>query len=501
MNIEYFSILQPIIFGSFLFLAVVAALRRRPDVLLALNVTSFGFGNFWVMTFGTILFPFKIVGILSMIYVFLDLSAWSKPLAGSKRHLFLFMDFWLLVAFGLAYWLPVPYEVADTLGTQGVTLRPVVQLAAYSTAMVLVPLAFAASRVPGALNRVMGIYAAVAIVVCIVGAYQYVALKLGLGFMPIYRPHGEHSDLAAFQLSGEVVTRLYSTAGEPKSLGIFLTPFVTLGICLSIQSRRRWPVWWNRRSIFAFAAVVDILTYSSAILLALGVSTLFVISWNMKGSIRVLAVVLTIVATAAFMALSPEDNKQLSANNAGGGIGDLLYTRTFGRLRDEGSDRLESKALRLIAVESPSFLPAGFGLGMADYRIEGSFLGAHGFEPINSGWINILMDMGVIGVITFITALLTAMLPALKAARLSDTREALILRACCAALIGACAAHLGTGSFVNMMIWLGVTWAARGFILNLGPSKAPVVQLRRWERPVSGPNISVYRINRGKQVS
>lgn len=498
MNIEYFSIWQPIIFGSFLFLAVFAALRRRPDVLLALNVTSFGFGNFWVITFGTILFPFKIVGILSMIYVFLDLSAWSKPLAGSKRHLFLFMNFWLLVAFGLAYWLPVPSEVADTFGTQGVTLRPIVQLVAYSTAMVLVPLAFAASRVPGALNRVMGTYAAVVIVVCIFGAYQYLALRLGLGFMPIYRPRGEHSDLAAFQLSGEVVTRLYATAGEPKTLGIFLTPFVTLGVGLSFQNRRRWPVWWNRRSIFAFAAIIDILTYSSAILLALGVSTLFIISWNMKGSLRVLAVVLTFVATAAFMAVSPGNNK--SANITSSGISDLLYNRTIGRLQDEGSNRLESKALRLIAVD-PSFLPAGFGLGMADYRIEGSFLGAHGFEPIDSGWINLLMDMGVIGVVTFMAALLTAMLPALKTARLSNTREAMILRACCAALIGACAAHLGTGSFVNIMIWLGVTWAARGFILNLTSSRAPVVRLRRWERPASASSISTYRINQEKQVS
>jgi hypothetical protein len=478
-EVIYFNIFQLLCSACFFVFGLLACVRRRPDYLLGLMLASLGFGNFWVIYLGTIWLPFKIVACWSLVYVLLNTPAWSRPLTGSKRDIFLLLVAWAIVGCLLGYLLPVPSQFEKTTGLQGVALRPFVQLFFYGIALALVPLSFAASRIPGALQRVMTIYAATVMVVCVVAIYQFFALRLGLEFMPIYRYNGVHNEAAGFLFAGEGIKRLYSIAGEPKHLGIFLTPFVIVGLSLSLEGRKRWPVWWNRRWLFALAAVIDVLTLSSAILLALAVATAVVLSWSLRGHVRVLAVLVTLIVTTGFMALTADTGRRQAEGS--GDFFDLLYTRSVGRIQEESSQRPEGHALRLLTSQNPEHFPFGFGLGMIGYRIEGQYLESGGMDPIDSGWVTLLGDMGAIGVALILLAVSYAALPALRAASASSPRDASILRGAVAGLIGSCANELGTNSFVPLMIFLGMTWAAKGFILNMeAPSRAPPGEANRF---------------------
>ncbi len=496
MTFKFFDPFQPIIAGCFFFLAAYACMRRKPDLLLALSLTALGFGNFWVVFLGSICLPHKIVGLWSLAYVLLQAQTWSRPLTGAKRHQLIIIFLWFLLACLLAYSLPLPPAAVNSSGTQGASFRPLVQLVGYMSALSLVPLSFAAARVPGGMTRVLGIYAAAVLVVCIIAVYQYIVLKMGLPFMPIYRPDGGHSELAAFGIGGEVVARLYSVAGEPKQLGVFLTPFVVMGISLSFESRRRWPLWWNRRSVFALAAIVDVLTYSTAVLLALGIATLLAVFWNLRGYIRALASVLALVGMTGAMALSPDKARAPVKQTTG--LDEVFYTRTIGRLQVEGANRPEAQVLRKLTIDFPEYFPIGFGLGMAAYYIEGFYLGEGGVEPIDLGWITLLTDFGAIGVALILFAVYKGASPLLRAALAASPRDALIFRGAAGALIGSCAAHLGTGSFVPMMIFLGINLAMRGFILNMEPPRrAEAPKIPEWKRIVPGGGLPVRQANRG----
>jgi hypothetical protein len=496
-ELTYFTGLQLLSSCCFFLLGLVACVRKRPDFLLGLALASLGFGNFWVIFLGSIWLPFKIVTVWSLVYVLLNTQAWSRPLTGVKREAFLLLLMWIIVGCLLGYLFPVPPQFEKTTGAQGVALRPLVQLLFYASALSLVPLSLAAARIPGALRRVMAIYAAAVVLICVVAVYQFVALRLGLEFIPIYRYHGGHNEAAGFAFGGGAITRLYSLAGEPKHLGIFLTPFVVMGLSLSFANRKDWPAWWNRRSIFALAAAIDVLTFSSALLMALGIASVIVLSWSMRGYMRVLATVITLMLTTSFMELSADI---VTRSMEGDGVVDLFYTRTVGRIKDEGLERPETQALRLLTSQYPEHFPVGFGLGMIGYRIEGQFLASGNMEPIDSGWVTIFADMGAIGVVLILLAVSSAIMPALKAASGSSPRDAIILRGVVAGLIGSCAAELGTNSLIPMMIFLGVTWAARGFIMNLEPAprRAAASNRRRREKPGAGrgePLQSVSRVS------
>lgn len=454
-----------------------------------------GFGNFWVYGFGTVLSPVKIVGLWSLIYGVSASNSWARRFTGTKRGIFMLLLFWFVVACLLGYALPVPAAVANSWGVQGVALRPLSQLVTYSAALSFVPLAFAASRIQGAWLRVMGIYSIAVAFDCIVASYQFYALKMGLYFMPIYRAIGGSNDVAAFSAGEDVVYRLYAFAQEPKQLGMFLTPFVIMGIILSLERNDRLQVWWNKRYLFAFVALIDILTYSTAVLLALGIATIFAVSWSLRGYIRTLAFILTLTLIAGFMA-TPSEKASRSAAEYSGGIGELLYSRSVGRIQEEASERMESKALRLVTVEHPENFFVGVGLGMYVYLIEGAFFG-NGVEPINSGWVTLLMDVGAIGVFLVILAISTAAIPALRAARVCSPRDSLILRGIVAALMGSCALDLGTAAFVAMMMWLGVTLAANGFISGAGTPGNSLANAKRRPKAAAGQRLATHSTGRG----
>ena len=118
----------------------------------------------------------------------------------------------------------------------------------------------------------------------------------------------------------------------------------------------------------------------------------------------------------------------------------------------------EAQALQLITIDSPEYLPFGFGLGMYNFHLPG-LISSSGIEPIDSGWIVLLMDVGAIGVATLIYIVVKLVASALL--RLNKTRGlgAITLRSFASALIASCLLHLGSGALPSIMIWIGATTA------------------------------------------
>ena len=453
----YFSAFQPAVVALFTLLGLWCVMARRPDLLLGLAMASLGFGGFWIFALGTIWLPIKVVGMWSLVYVIFVSPSSMANIHGTVARLLGAFCAWVLLECALGYLLPLPAGAYSTEGTQGVALRPAVQLITYISTLAFVPLASAAFRIRGALDRILGIYAFAAVIVCVAGIYQLVALKLGLEFMPIYRIHGNHDQLAAFNLGGVTITRIYSFSGEPKHLGMFLAPFAMIQAVLFLEKRNIYPVWWNRRPLLGLTMFVAVMTYSTAVLLAIAIAVsanvLIVIRRGPRMLVLGVACILAL-ATAVIPSGSPSGSGEPQ-------IVDVIRSRTIGRIGDEAGDRYEASALRLIAVENPLNIPVGFGLGMYSYLLEGLFYGST-VEPINSGWIVLLMDTGAVGVVLLLSILFQAGRSALRAARRSAGVSSILIRASLGALLASSGLFLGTNALPQVMIWLGSTIALAG---------------------------------------
>ena len=454
----YFTIFQPITAVAFFVLGALFTVQRRPDLLLATALASLGFGGLWVVALGSLWMPIKIIALWSFCYVVVFGRYWLKALRGPAALLLMILAIWIIVSCLLAYTLPLPSETAPSEGTQGTSLRPAVQLLGYLTALSFIPLAIEASRQPGALMRILSIYAASAIAIAAIGIYQFVALRIGLGFMPIYRPHGNHNEAAAFQVAGQVIYRVYSLAGEPKSLGVFLFPYPTIGIILAPLSRSILPVWWNRRIFTALTGIVCVMTYSTALLIALAVTCFAALALVLTGPSRYLVfTLLGLTALVLWGALADSPYQDTST----GTLIDIVYERTVDRLADEASERLEAYALDLLINVYPGNLLTGFGLGMFVFYIPGLIHGS-GIEPIDSGWITALMDVGAIGTGLLVLLVLQISQRTLAGLKKHKKHDQYLARASVGALIGCCALHLGTGALVPMMIWGGICYSFFG---------------------------------------
>lgn len=450
---------QYVVASLFIVAGGLCVIRGRADQLFGLGLVSLGFGNFWIFALGSIWLPFKIVGIWNFVYIAVASGRKIRETQISLKSIYHILV--ILTVFGcvLGYTIPVPGELAGTTGTQGAVLRPAIQFLAYLIAFSYFPLAREAARFEGSFERIVDYYAAAAILVALVGLYQFVALKLGLGFMPIYRAQGfESRSIAAFAYGDAVVQRLYSLAGEPKSLGIFLTPFVVMGIALAFRERRVFPRWWNRKIFFLIAAFVDIMTYSSAVLIALGVIAIALALLDSRGWIRVAAVVAVFAILAGNTVMTGN-----SANHPQGGVEtleNLVYARTVDRVATEYQERNETAALELL-WEHPEYALAGVGLGMYPFHLPGLYFGT-GIEPIDSGWVVVLMDLGLLGGVFLGLLVWRVIFTALGQASCAPP-DAVRLQLSALCVLANAALLLGTGSFVPLMMWSGLTAALIGY--------------------------------------
>lgn len=441
--------------GAFAVLGGIFVLRGRPDLLFSLALASLGFGNFWIDAFGSLWFPIKVVSLWSMIYLALN-GQWSARIPRYIRGIGQILVLFLFLGCAVGYLVPIPETGEGASGFQGTALRPLIQLFGYLSATSLFALALLAFQVPGFLRRTLDHYAFVAIVVAIVGVYQFVAQKTGLGFMPIYRPVGENG-IAAFTYGNLVIDRLYSLTGEPKALGIFLTPFVVMGLALGFRPRNQFQRWWNRRSLFALVAIVDILTYSTAVLIALAAAAVVLWALDRRPLFQIASILVVAFSLVAFTTSSLPGSD--ITPGSGPSLQSLVYARTVERMDAEYKERNETAALRQLE-ESPIYIVTGFGLGMYVYHLPGLLGDLYGVNPIDSGWITTELDLGILGALCLLIFGLVGAFSAISESSRGAGTSRANLQMLAGGVIASLCLHLGTGAIPMIMIWTGLAVGA-----------------------------------------
>jgi hypothetical protein len=105
--------------------------------------------------------------------------------------------------------------------------------------------------------------------------------------------------------------------------------------------------------------------------------------------------------------------------------------------------------------------------------------------------------VGAIGVILVLLTIGSAMTGAFKAVRASSRGASMVFRGLVGAVIGSCALHLGTAALIPMMIWLGMTMAAPGFLYNAAPLDYRRLRMaaanRRIAEQYAGPMVRMDR--------
>lgn len=443
----YFSILQPLIAGGFVLFALYASFRRRPDLLMGAVLASMGFGNFWVFAASSIWSPIKLTSMIALGYVLVLSRNSLKGVDPVIARLYSLLCVWAAMGCVIGLVLPLPVEASEGGGFQSGVMRPIIQLLGYSATLSLFPLALVAARRPGGLISVLHIYNVAVVVVLAFAGLQILFYALGAAFIPIYRQNGFHNLAAAFSFDGRVIFRLYSTAGEPKALGIFLAPHAVMGAVLFFRPRNQAPFWWNRRILFAFSSIVCVLTYSTAALLALGLAwpIAFILSGR-KDMLIAAGLIGGVIAGMLFLFDSVFGVFELESS-----IGNMVYARTFERLETDLEQRFEKMALDLLFA-NPANLITGFGLGMFGFHLGLVYSG--GIEPIDSGWITLMMDMGLFGVCLVGFFILYSVRTALN---FPGSGLKFGLLSC--VLVSACL-HLGTAALPSLLLWSGLALSA-----------------------------------------
>ncbi|UQN13141.1 hypothetical protein M3M30_04625 [Methylococcus capsulatus] len=426
----------------------IATVMRRADWLFCLFLVSTGFGGFYIYA-GTIWQPYKVVGLWALSYIlFLD-QRWIKRLKGPEALLWWASLFWLLIACGLGYLIEAPIE-ETSLELQGKALRPLVQWYAYASALCLVPLAVLGLACRHARRRLFEVYVVTGAVVCLGGYVQWLSFRMGFEFMPIVRLNGE-TQIGAFAVGQQVVQRVNSFAGEPKGLGLFLMPLfwiALLGRTAPARERRWWASYW-------FAAAVGlliVLTYSTAALIAMVLSAFLMVVLLGSGMRRLLVPLGLLAALGAGFAL-------LSPGAASDGeFLETLRARTVDRLDESLGERLETEALDYMTEEKPYLLPSGLGIGMYSYHLPG-LRHAWGVEPIDSGWVTWLLDIGLIGTFLLAGFFAVVFMRSLRRMPGADRGERAHIACILAALLAAACMNAGTGAILQMMLWTGAALA------------------------------------------
>jgi hypothetical protein len=142
----------------------------------------------------------------------------------------------------------------------------------------------------------------------------------------------------------------------------------------------------------------------------------------------------------------------------------IFYERSIGRLDQELEDRKETKGLKLIFQDKVIALPLGVGPGMYNFHIPEMHFG-RGVNQINSGWVVLLLDTGLIGVSLFLFWLFNIIHRSFQVTlfwiKQGEWNSVYYLPSAIAGLLGAIFCHLGIGAFESIILFAGLTEAIK----------------------------------------
>ena len=380
----------------FFFLGMYFYMSRKLYSLFALLIISFGMNAFTALA-GTLWFPYKVVMFATTLYA---LNTGTIPFVKDTLQGY-YVTLFISV---LTAWIFTP-NIAGVTFLQGPTMRPIVQLYTYVTMALLVPFIVNIINTKERLEWSYKVYMRLSEIIIFIGLLHFVFIILGMEFLPILRPGGKESEFAAFGFEETSINRIYGISGEPKSLATFILPYIFISLYNYIERNYNVSKTYHIFTLIT-SFIIMIYTFSSAILISAGIG-IIVIPMLFKHSIGSRILNYAIMVGIVFFVFTQSgssfiQNNSKSKNNESISFMDVLYERSLGRVEKEKNERYETVALNDIIYTEPEFLITGFGLGMYNYHLP---MPKHsrGIEPIDSGWIVILLDMGFIGLIYFLS--------------------------------------------------------------------------------------------------
>jgi hypothetical protein len=447
--------------GLFIFLALGFWFLSKGNYfsLFSLLIMSFGMNAFTALA-GTLWFPYKVVMIPIILFTIFKLKwATASPMISPYYGL-------LILSVGIA-WTTGP-AMPGTTFLQGPVMRPLVQLYTYAGMALIVPFILFVIYDQNSLKRSLKMYFRLSEIIILFGLLHLVFLLMGLEFIPILRPGGEHNPMAAFGYEDAVINRIYGISGEPKTLATFILPYVFISIYNYLERNFSVSKIYHL-SFIIISSIVMIYTFSSALLMSAAIA-LPIVSYLFRHRIRkgvlsftILIGLITVIfgqVGEAFLGIST-NREQFTETPKKYSWSDILYERSFGRVEKEAEERFEMNALTYISREQPEYIITGFGLGMYNYHLP---LPRHnrGLEPIDSGWVVVLMDLGILGLIYFFYLLKNIK----KLNNFNKIYNNVYLNSYLIGVIVAFIAHIGNNALYQIFLFLGLALAAYNIMIQ-----------------------------------
>jgi hypothetical protein len=455
------------VLAFFIVLGGWALVRGRPDWLLWQLLLALTMGGFnWYV--GTILLPGKVIMVFGILYLILHPVRCADAIQSAGRPLFWVCIGCLVVSTLVGILIEPPDVLVESTGLQTRALRPFVQLYSYIAAFAAFPLALISFRSKERVIRFCGWYIGLAVAASLVAVFQLALTAMGGQFMPILRWNSEHSEVAAFNIAGHAVNRVYAFAGEPKHLAVFLMPALfMLLVSLSTRSDSQKP-WWSRWWILALLGTAFIFTFSSAALIALAAG-LFFLGYlvRLRGTQAIASMAGIVVAmflVVSFVGFLTEKKSSGSSWESAPGIVQLIHERTVARLVESGDQLIETEALKYFVNGSLVAMGFGLGPGMYVFHLNKVWESGVGVDSIDSGWVAMLMDIGLIGtgvVLTLLYGIWRSNLAVLRTSSGLTIGEHSLYSACLSSFIAAVFLNMGIPALVYVCLMAGVLEAAR----------------------------------------
>ncbi|TAJ08645.1 hypothetical protein DMA11_21185 [Marinilabiliaceae bacterium JC017] len=451
-----FELLSKLGLFVFFFLGFYFYKTNRLFSLFSLLVVSFGLNAFTALA-GTLWFPYKVVMFATTLFAF------GQP---ARRDVsILLQPYYILIILScVVAWVTAPSMPGLTF-LQGPTMRPIVQAYTYVTMALMVPFVTSIINTKYRLTWSLKAYYLLSEIIIAIGVLHFIFIIFGLPFLPILRPGGEANDFAAFGMQGALVKRIYGLSGEPKTLATFILPYIFISFYNYIEGN------YNRNKPYHLvtlitAFIVMVYTFSSAILISAGLGLIiipFLFRHRFGSRIMQYAVIISIVGylfTQSGDSFTSHSNRN-NNNKKELSMMDVLYQRSFGRVEKESEERYESVALNYMYKEAPLYLITGFGLGMYNYHLP---LPKHGrgVEPIDSGWVVILMDLGLLGLLFFFSIYRYV----IQLKNYNKYHNDVILNSYLIGIIVGFLSHIGNNGLYQIFLFLGLSIAAYSIIQN-----------------------------------
>lgn len=372
-------------------LTTVWLLRYKPRWAAGM-IMGFGWYDYFTTNLGFVLDSGKLLGIICACYIVLRPQTLNSPAVRFLQRTWLpYYMYCVGVTFVMMpFWPEVDGGATGILYT---SLRWVVQIVTMSLGFCVAIVVASVVTSTERLHSTTRIYIFSALILTIVGLYQYVAYPRGLPINTIARQGGLHSTTAASRIDGERTFRPYSLAGEPKGFATSLC----IPLILLFLVGNRSDVAPFRRSL----RIPALICVSVAVFLTLSTAGFLIVGLALVAAVIALAHIHVELGRAVrnMLSLSAIAISVALFLNA-----DSVFERVQTIYRIRVHERVQSEVftygeLGMFAFwqDSPAFFVTGVGRGGSAFYIRQYRDEYAGYTAVARGIIGELADIGLMG--------------------------------------------------------------------------------------------------------